>query len=78
MFSLQQHIHRVKVAKVMHSSVWLSVVRVVYFIPLKALMQMTEILGKEQGLRQMFFFWQISKRKIGCLFYLKLLLVHDL
>jgi len=49
MFSFQQHVHGVKVAKVMHNLVWLSAVRVVYSILLRDLIQMTEILGKEQG-----------------------------
>lgn len=77
-FSLQQHIHRVKVAKVMRSLVWLLIVRVLYFIPLRALIRLTEILGKEQSLWQRFFYWEIFKRKTDYLFYLKLLLFDDL
>lgn len=62
--SLQQHLCGVNVAEVMCSFVWLSVLRGFYFIVFRTLIQMTEILGKEQGLWQTFLFWQISKKKL--------------
>lgn len=52
MISLQQHIHGVKGAKVTPSLVWVAVVRVVRLIPLRASIQITGIVEKEQGLWQ--------------------------
>lgn len=48
----------------MCSIVQLSVVRVLYFIPFRPFIQMTEILGKEQSLWRTYLFWHISKMKI--------------